>query len=165
MSARERRAVWAFWSDTPPWLRRSSAASVAAGTVLLVLGLWGDAAGFWEGLDYLTSMVSGLTGLAFGIPAALLVYSRLTEARAEADLRRQMLRRARVAGADFHRAVFAAFDTADRDTVLEALHSTRARNAALARALHAALHAPADTDELHRLLEERNDAWRWVGRR
>lgn len=58
---------------------------LAAGVVLVVLGLVGDLAGFWSDLPFLTNLVSALTGALFGVPVAIVVVQRLLQAQADAS--------------------------------------------------------------------------------
>jgi hypothetical protein len=49
----------------------------ALGACLAILGVFGDARGWWTPRPFLTNVVSGLTTASFGIPVALLVLGEL----------------------------------------------------------------------------------------
>ncbi|WP_435279735.1 hypothetical protein [Streptomyces sp. 1222.5] len=77
----------------------------------MVLGVYGDARGWWEHRSFLTNLTSSLTSVMFGIPTALLLVAHLGNAQAEALQQRQARQRARREIAAFHYLVLSAFST------------------------------------------------------
>ncbi|MFF1725501.1 hypothetical protein [Streptomyces sviceus] len=86
------------------------------GVVGVVLGIMGDAWGWWEHRGFVTNLASSLTGLLFGVPFALFVLSRLAGAQADLDEQRGVRRLVDRATQDFDAAVSRIF----ADTVLRA---------------------------------------------
>ncbi|MGW9022696.1 hypothetical protein ACWGQ5_00350 [Streptomyces sp. NPDC055722] len=68
---------------------------VPLGVLGIVLGVYGDAHGWWEHRSFLTNLTSSLTSVMFGIPTVLLLLGYLASAQAEALQRQQIRRRAR----------------------------------------------------------------------
>ena len=73
--------------------------------MLLALGTWGDAAGFWTSKPYLTNVVSALTGAAFGVPLALVVLQRIAASEADSREARVTRRLAARVSEDFAKSV------------------------------------------------------------
>lgn len=78
--ARARR----WWTSTPRLIRRSSLVLLLLGSALVCAGLWLDHIDGWDGHDFLINLVSSLTSLCFGVPAAILIFSHLGNAQDEA---------------------------------------------------------------------------------
>jgi hypothetical protein len=45
------------------------------------VGVLGDGMGWWASQPFVTNLVSSITGFAFAVPVALLILSRVAEAR------------------------------------------------------------------------------------
>jgi hypothetical protein len=71
------------WQETPGGLRTFCLALWCIGFLLLGLGWWGDASGFWSSKPFLTNVFSSLTAVAFGVPFAVIVLGRVGVAQAE----------------------------------------------------------------------------------
>jgi hypothetical protein len=103
-------AVAAVWRDTGRTLKHAWAALWAAGVALLVLGVWGDHAGFWADKPYLTNVFSALTTAAFGVPLALVVVQRIAAGEADAAEARAAARMAARVSTDLALAAAAVAD-------------------------------------------------------
>ncbi|MGW3647561.1 hypothetical protein [Streptomyces sp. NPDC000878] len=54
------------------------------GTLVACVGVYGDSQQWWEHRNFLTNLVSSVTGLLFGAPTALIVLSNLGDAQTQA---------------------------------------------------------------------------------
>ncbi|WRZ95542.1 hypothetical protein OHB54_44990 [Streptomyces sp. NBC_01007] len=88
------------------------------GTVLLALGVVGDAEGYWDHWAFVTNLFSSLTSLMFGVPVALHVFSHLTTAQEAAAAVRDWKRRAASAATDMEAEVASLLGCQDRATAL-----------------------------------------------
>ncbi|MER5379993.1 hypothetical protein ABT040_06885 [Streptomyces sp. NPDC002688] len=116
------------WRDTPPITQRLSIWMPLLGLLILTLGLVGDMRGWWEGMSFLTNLLSSLTGLLFGVPFALLVLSRLTSAQADIAEQRGVRRLVERSLREFDAAVHAVFEGSDHcgyANLEEAVHAWR----------------------------------------
>jgi hypothetical protein len=84
------------WKEASPGLRGSAILLWALGTVIGLIGLLGDVLGWWDGLSFLTNLVSSLTGAMIGIPIAVIILQRITAKHAQRLA--QAATRQRVAG-------------------------------------------------------------------
>ncbi|MFI0766160.1 hypothetical protein ACH4TQ_14945 [Streptomyces sp. NPDC021218] len=74
--------VRTVWHETPPLTKTLCKVMPPLGGVIVALGVLGDLRGWWEGLGFLTNLVSSFAGLMFAVPFALVALSRLGEAHA-----------------------------------------------------------------------------------
>lgn len=121
--------AWSWWRQTPGLIRRTSAAMLAVGVGLVCVGLWADHAGKWEGHEFLTNLVSSLTSLCFGVPAALLVFSHLGNAQEEAKATARSRAHAAQEIAEYEAALlepFTAQDVAELKSKVQDLRRTLA---------------------------------------
>ncbi|WP_327591533.1 hypothetical protein [Streptomyces chartreusis] len=72
--------VRTVWHETPPLTKALCKVMPPLGGVIVALGVVGDLRGWWEGLGFLTNLVSSFAGLMFAVPFALVALSRLGEA-------------------------------------------------------------------------------------
>ncbi|MFC8724293.1 hypothetical protein [Streptomyces bacillaris] len=110
------------------------------------MGLQADARGWWEGHEFLTNLVSSLTSLCFGVPAALLVFSHLGQAQEEAREKAQARTQSVQAVAEFEAILLAPFTAADLPQLKAGLQE-------LSHALQAARDRNLGADESDQLAE------------
>lgn len=73
------------WWDTKPQQTRTFAkVLVPVGIALAAWGFWIDGHGGWDGHDFGLNIISSMTSLCFGAPAALLFFNSLGNAEVEA---------------------------------------------------------------------------------
>ncbi|WP_146228473.1 hypothetical protein [Streptomyces sp. CG 926] len=124
-----------WWTDTPRTIRFVAYICVPMGVCGTVLGVYGDAHGWWEDRGFLTNLTSSLASAMFGIPTALLVLSHLGNAQAEALQRRQVRRRAQREVEAFRGVLLRVFSAEDVTTL-------RAHKAGADRAIQEMAEAP-----------------------
>lgn len=120
-----------WWGDTPKPVRWMAYTAVPAGVAALVLGVVGDAHGWWKDREFLTNLVSSFTGLLLGVPFALVVLSHLGSMQADAAIRRAAVRRGREAAAQFRQATLRGFQRPSPALAVTDLNRIRAANARL----------------------------------
>lgn len=132
---------------------------VPLGITCALLGAVGDAREWWDNRAFLTNLASSFTSLLFGVPVALLVLSRLTDAQAEATLRRQVVRRARGSVQSLHDTVMQRCRTSDPATLAAELLLLRDKNREMQDKLSTPRPQRAALQDLANLAEERNNLW------
>ncbi|MGW4874364.1 hypothetical protein [Streptomyces chartreusis] len=116
-------------------------------TVLLVLGVVGDAKGYWAHWAFVTNLFSSRTSLMFGVPVALHVFSHLTTAQEVAAAVRDWKRRASSAATEMETEVTSLLGWLDRATALTALtEATAACEAVLAAIRDSTVRLPGEAD-------------------
>ncbi|MBZ9645644.1 YqaE/Pmp3 family membrane protein, partial [Streptomyces sp. PSKA30] len=106
----EQRSALDRWrDDTPKLTRRLCLILPPVGVFILIIGVIGDSRGWWEGRNFLTNLCSSFTGVLFGVPFALIVVSRLTDAQTEILEQRAGRRLVHKAVNDFEEAIRAVF--------------------------------------------------------
>lgn len=86
-----RQAIQGQWQDVGSAIRIASCLLLGTGTLLLVAGIAGDQFGWWAEHNFLTNVLSSLTGACFGIPAAILLFAAIEEHRAAITHRRELI--------------------------------------------------------------------------
>ncbi|WP_405808172.1 hypothetical protein OG729_25105 [Streptomyces sp. NBC_00210] len=81
-----------IWAETPPLTKLVCKVSIPVGMTLAAVGVVGDFCQWWDGLSFITNLLSSVTGLAFAVPFALLILDRLAEPHAIAAERRSAIR-------------------------------------------------------------------------
>lgn len=132
---------------------------VPLGITCALFGAVGDARGWWDNRGFLTNLASSFTSLLFGVPVALLVLSRLTDAQAEATLRRQVVRRARGSVQSLHDTVMQRCRASDPAVVVAELLLLRDKNRELQDRLSTSRARRLALQDLANLTEERNNQW------
>ncbi|MFF2173263.1 hypothetical protein [[Kitasatospora] papulosa] len=86
---------------------------LTVGMTLVCVGLWADHAGQWDGHEFLTNLVSSVTSLCFGVPAALLVFSHLGSTQEEAKVTARSRAHATQEIAEYEAALLEPFTVGD----------------------------------------------------
>ncbi|MGW4756151.1 hypothetical protein [Streptomyces chartreusis] len=105
--------VRGWWESKPQQTRRFTKWVVPAGVVLLIVGLVVDAYDGWGGHEFGLNVVSSLTSLCFGAPAALLFFNSLGSAEVEARQRDRARVRAQAEVERFRDVLLRAFVSGD----------------------------------------------------
>ncbi|WP_406126858.1 hypothetical protein [Streptomyces sp. NBC_00989] len=109
-----------IWRETPPLTRTLCKVMPTLGSLLTLLGVFGDSRGWWDNKSFLTNLVSSFTGLMFAVPFALVVVSRLGEAHAFLAEQRAVQRHSERVLRDFQAAWSDMDRTIERVLVLAA---------------------------------------------
>ncbi|MCX4581995.1 hypothetical protein [Streptomyces sp. NBC_01481] len=147
-----------IWTETPPLTKLVCKVSIPLGMTLMAVGVVGDIFfKWWDGLSFITNLLSSVTGLAFAVPFALLILDRLAEPHAIAAERRSAIR---LAGLWIAKYEAAKVDVARLSRELQWMNGLAPANAE---------EEAAAFDELHRTLSSNwgcvlhlRDAWALV---
>ncbi|MFK4123693.1 hypothetical protein [Streptomyces longwoodensis] len=114
-----------WWVSAPAVIRRSTLVLLVLGSALVCTGLWLDHIHGWTGHEFLINLVSSLTSLCFGVPAALLVFSHLGNAQEEARQKERARAYATHEVQEFKQTLLQPFSAADLDDLVDQASTLR----------------------------------------